>query len=292
MSKKHKLKNSIFVVLKHNRDGSFATKTDRKRILNLIADELYTGGYKLGHVSGIKQKHIKYLNELWKSQGLAIATVKNRNSILRWLCAKLGKFQVMPSNDKLGVGKRTYATNRNKAVDLAEVELDGITDKRVLVQIHLQRHLGLRREECIKLKPQIADKGDYIELQPSWCKGGRGRRVPVLSKEARYWLEEAKKLVTERNQSLIPKEKKYIQHRHVYDWQVNKAGIKHPHGLRHAYAQERYRKLTGWVCPANGGPSSKELTSEQKQIDMAARLKISAELGHSREAIVAQYCGK
>ena len=51
------------------------------------------------------------------------------------------------------------------------------------------------------------------------------------------------------------------------------------HGLRHAYAQNRYEELTGWQCPSVGGPDSKVLTPEQRAADREARLTISQELG-------------
>jgi hypothetical protein len=56
------------------------------------------------------------------------------------------------------------------------------------------------------------------------------------------------------------------------------------HGLRHAYAQNRYEELTGWKCPAAGGPETKALTPEQHELDHGARLTISRELGHERGA--------
>ena len=44
------------------------------------------------------------------------------------------------------------------------------------------------------------------------------------------------------------------------------------HGLRHAYAQERYEELTGWKCPTTGGPDSKSFTLEQRELDPEVRL--------------------
>ena len=63
------------------------------------------------------------------------------------------------------------------------------------------------------------------------------------------------------------------------------------HGLRHAYAQDRYKELTGWKCPATSGPDSKALTLEQRELDREAMLTISRELGHEREQVTAAYCG-
>ena len=53
-----------------------------------------------------------------------------------------------------------------------------------------------------------------------------------------------------------------------------------------------YRVLSGWACPAQGGPASKQLTYEQKAIDRLARLAISQELGHGRERIASVYLGR
>ena len=63
------------------------------------------------------------------------------------------------------------------------------------------------------------------------------------------------------------------------------------HGLRHAYAQQRYEELTGWRSPAAGGPTSKSLTHEQRDRDREVRLNISRELGHERRQIVSVYLG-
>ncbi len=212
---------------------------------------------------------------------------------MRWLCGKLAKMNLVPTNDRLGVGNRCYSDNQiNKAVHLNTVDLTKITNPYIRIAIHLQRYLGLRREESIKFKPWQADKGDHIELQASWCKGGRSRTVPVLSVEARYWLDEAKKLVKNIDQSLISESKTYIQQRYLYDKQTRLAGIKHAHGLRHAYAQERYKILTGWDCPKCGGPTSRMLNKEQKTLDCSVRLIISQALGHGRESVTVNYLGR
>lgn len=292
MSIKSQLQQSIYSVLKHNRDGSYETQASRKHVLYQVTKEL-AGKYGLKSMQGLKQKHVKHLNELWMQSGLKIATIKNRNSHLRWLCGKLGKTDVVLPNEKLGIGKREYVNNHiNKAIDINQVDFSNLNNHRIVVQLHLQRHLGLRREEVIKIKPYQADKGSHIELQPSWCKGGRGRIVPILTPEARHWLIEAKKLVENPRHSLIPTDKNYIQYRHHYDKQIKLIGIKHAHGLRHAYAQTRYRELTGWNCPKCGGLTSKQLTFKQKALDKETRLIISEELGHSRVQITVNYLGR
>ena len=65
-------------------------------------------------------------------------------------------------------------------------------------------------------------------------------------------------------------------------------------GLRHAYAQTRYEKLTGWKAPAAGGPTSLALSPspEQKAVDREVRLIISRELGHEREQVTSIYLSR
>ena len=82
---------------------------------------------------------------------------------------------------------------------------------------------------------------------------------------------------------------RYVDQLQRFAAQCEKVGIHHVHGLRHHYAQARYRELTGWDCPAQGGPKSKQLTPEQKEIDRDARMTITEELGHGREQVTTIY---
>ena len=91
--------------------------------------------------------------------------------------------------------------------------------------------------------------------------------------------------------SLIPSNRNYAQQMRVYEGNTLRAGLSRMHGLRHAYAQNRYEELTGWKAPAVGGPKAKVLTPEQRETDRKARLIISRELGHERAQITAAYCG-
>jgi ribosome modulation factor len=92
--------------------------------------------------------------------------------------------------------------------------------------------------------------------------------------------------------SLIPAELRYRDQLQRFKSECAKAGIHGVHGLRHQYAQTRYQQLAGWKSPAAGGPTSKQLTPEQKRIDQAARQAISIEMGHHRSQITAIYLGR
>jgi hypothetical protein len=54
------------------------------------------------------------------------------------------------------------------------------------------------------MKPFVADKEHHLTLQASWCKGGRGREIPIRTEEQRYWLDRAKALMPHSASSLIP----------------------------------------------------------------------------------------
>jgi hypothetical protein len=81
--------------------------------------------------------------------------------------------------------------------------------------------------------------------------------------------------------SLIPRGRSYIEQLRIYERHTANAGLSKMHGLRHAYAQQRYLELTGWPSPHGGGPDKEALTPAQRQIDLRARLAISRSWGTS-----------
>jgi len=276
---------------RRNRDGSYSTQADRERILDLIANDLHDLAFRHMYATSLKPKHIDALVAKWHADGITPGTFKNRMAQLRWLCEKTGKAEIMErSNDAYGIPDRVYVTNVSKAIELDLERLARITDPYTRMSLRLQWAFGLRRKEAIKIRPAWADRGDRIALQPSWGKGKRARDVPIRNAGQRAVLEEAKTLAG--TGSLIPKTMMYIRQLQRFKAQCQTVGIDHGHGLRHHYAQERYQELTGWACPARGGPTSKQLTPEQKEIDREARLTITAELGHGREQVTAVYLGR
>ena len=120
------------------------------------------------------------------------------------------------------------------------------------MSLELQQAFGLRREEAIKFIPSYADRGDHIQLKPSWTKGGKARTIPVRTEAQRQVLDRAHQLAGKG--SLIPSTKNYRQQLRIYEAETARAGLSKMHGLRHAYAQTRYEELTGWKSPAAGGP--------------------------------------
>ena len=274
-----------------NRDGSFSTQATRSRILDLIASQLPGLGYRRMQPRSLKPKHIDALVAHWQEQGISVGTLKNRLSTLRWWAKKVNKPSIIAKdNDIYGIGKRDNVARKSKALTIDEKKLSAISDQHVRLSIRLQAAFGLRREESIKFSPSYAMQGDHIKLKPSWTKGGRARTVPIRNGVQRQLLDEVKEFA--KGGALIPAQLNYVEHLHRYERQLRSAGMTKLHGLRHAYAQQRYLELTGWQAPVAGGPTSKHLTQEQRGPDYNARVIVSHELGHARVEIAVVYLGR
>lgn len=277
---------------RRNRDGSFATQADRERTLDQMASQLEAMGFRHMSASSLKPKHAEKLVAHWLEQNLAAGTIKNRMAALRWWAQKTGKENVIArANAAYSIADRVFVTNISKAKELDPDQLARIHDPCIRISLRLQVAFGLRREESIKIIPAWADRGGWLVLKDSWTKGGRPRDIPIRTDEQRRLLDEAKALVQGRS-LVAPGFTTYRAYLRYFCGQCARAGIHGFHGHRHGYAQSRYHELTGWACPARGGPRSRELTPEKRAADLEARLTISCELGHNREGITAVYLGR
>ena len=274
----------------NNTERSHGTQASRASHLHIMARELSEMGYRHLSPRNLKRKHVEALVKRWLGARLAVVTIKSRVSTMRWLARTIGKPNVVPrTNAELGIPDRSLAGRPSRAFNLTPEMLERVPSPYVRVSLELEEKFGLRREEATKMRPQAAHQGGWLVLQASWCKGRRGRRIPVRTGEQRELLERAKALAeTTPEHSLIP-EKTYRKHIKAYERQTYEAGIRGPHGLRHAYAQARYEELTGRACPAAGGPPSTDLNGEEKELDRRARETISEEMGHGRGQITRTY---
>lgn len=84
--------------LKHNKDGSFTTQSNRKSILLQVCKDLKTTGFDKVTRENLGNKHCYALRDLYLKNNLATATIKNRLACIRWLGEKCGKELI--SNEK------------------------------------------------------------------------------------------------------------------------------------------------------------------------------------------------
>jgi Integrase/Phage integrase, N-terminal len=274
-----------------NRDGSYATQAQRRWLLDLIANQLQALGFRQMNSHSLKPNHVEALVKRWHEEELAIATIKNRMAVIRWWATKVNRQNVVErTNDRYGIPHRQFVSDENKAKSVSTTALDKVRDSYVRLSLELQQAFGLRREEAIKFMPSYADRGDILVLKDTWTKGGKARELPIRAAEQRDALNRAHQLAG--RGSLIPANRNYVEQLRVYEGNTSRAGLSKLHGLRYAYAQQRYLELTGWQSPAGGGPKSTALSREQKALDKEARLIISRELGHEREAVTSIYLGQ
>ena len=271
-------------------DGSHATRANRRRGLSATAGELRQLGFRLPAAQSLKPKHVTALVGHWKAEGITDVTIRNRLGWLRWWAEQINKPGVLPAdNAAFGLAERTpYQGNKARRAD--PETLARINDPRIRAALRLEAAFGLRREEALKFRPAVSIRGDRLALVPSTTKGGRYREIEITHPRQLELLEEVKALAG--TGSLIPPGMTYRECLNRYKHQTRAAGLGNAHGLRHAWAQFRYRQLTGWRCPAAGGPTTDRMTPEMIRTDRKARLQVSAELGHGRIDVADTYLGR
>lgn len=285
-----KLKYRLMLLTKRNKEGSYSTQSNRRASLCKCADELEELGYKFNDPKSLKPKHVDALVEFWKTKNMATGTIKNRMSHIRWWAEKINKKNiVLKGNAQYCIEKRVYATNVSKAQKLDVDKLESISCDFVKASLKLQQEFGLRREEAIKFDARYAVQNDHIRLKGTWCKGGKPRVIKIDTDGQREALNYIGRISP--NGCLIPRSKNYVQQLRRYESETMKAKMSKMHGLRHAFAQRLYEKLTGWKCPIKGGIKRRDLTEAQRDTDNHVRLIISRALGHERIAITVIYLG-
>jgi len=296
---KTKLRNadySITQIVKKSSYRSYASKNDMQVMLKKCVRDLHELGFKVGHVKGFKAKHVYKLVDHWKEQNKSAGTIKNYLSKLRELGKLLDDTSlVKPDNTPYKIESRNYFPTENKAIH--NVDFSTCNDKLIRLSMEGQYLFGLRREESMKFTlSEAMIKQESIYLSPSWTKGGIGRKVPITSQAQREWLMRVKEAVNP-GQSLIAEGCSYKDQLNKYAFQTRRMGLRKLHGLRHAYAQRRYRELTkyfdpnnqGWECPFNGGKTVDMMTNQESSIDFKVRSILTRELGHSRLNILKSY---
>lgn len=271
-------------------EGSFATQACRARGLQQLADELHGLGFKVKAARNLAPKHVEALVGSWKANAIADATIRNRLGWLRWWAEKVNKPGLIAAdNSAYGLAERTrFNGNRAKRAD--DATLAKVGNERVRLALKLEAAFGLRREEVLKMRPAFADNGDRLALRASWCKGGRYREIPLTHPKQRELLDEVKALCGDG--SLIGDGRNYREAVKNYENTLLKAGVRNAHGFRHAYAQWRYKALTGWEAPAAGGRTCDQMSEAEQARDRRARMQVSHELGHGRLDVTDTYLGR
>lgn len=213
-----------------------------------------------------------------------------------------GKWQpVSPGND-CRIQRRVYIPKENKATTENDHKMtQSVSEDRISVLLGLQRAFGLRFKESSLLNAKAALKesnaNGFITVTDG-TKGGRKRTVPC--RQAGFTALE-KAIEIQDGNAMIPRVMDYNNFRREC-YQVTQGNGLNFHSERHAYAQERYREITGAPSPIEAAWPRNErfkhlaeylgITEEEaRKLDNAARQTVSVELGHSRVEITNAYLG-
>ena len=298
-------------VEKHRGALSESTIARQKQEVRQISQQLHAGGFKLTELRQLRGKSIAFLLDVWagrrsdpandmKVRALSPGVQAVRLSTLRKLCKWGGKPGLLPKkNIKAGIEPRERVPVANVAWNLTQTDLAKVSSHHVRLVLRLQREFGLRRKEGFLLDARTAVRGEVLSLTKG-TKGGKPRQVPIRTEDQRTLLAQvqaANGLTPKGTLVSGPSLKGSFDE---YKNEMRRAGLFHGHGLRHAYAQERYHHLVkrldpagkGWLCPKAGGPGFSQLSPNDRKIDADARKALIYELGHGRVEVAAIYLGK
>ena len=247
-----------------------------------------------------------YLRHLIQQGELCIATAQNRlSSINRTLAALRGdqRVRIISPSQALGLQRSTVRVRVPDGQDHQQVrrvvqELVVQKYERVAAIAMLARTTGMRLREAIladlpRLQREAVRLG-RINIQDG-TKGGRSgalaARWITVNREVNNALIFARKASPRGSRNLLAPYESYAK---FLKWSVlptrkifQKQGIKGFHELRAAYACERYKDLTGYSAPVNGG----HCCYIDRERDKKAREQLCLELGHYRAEVVSAYIG-
>ncbi|HXR92481.1 MAG TPA: phage integrase N-terminal domain-containing protein [Steroidobacteraceae bacterium] len=279
--------------------ASFATQDKRSDVLYAGFKSLHALGFRMESATSLRGKHIEALIKDWHARGLSASTLQNNLSIFRTFAEWIGKAGMVRDVGHYLASEMTARSSiahedkswSERGVDVAaKIAQVRERDARVALQLQLQLAFGLRAREAMQLRPHIADQGTYLSITHG-TKGGRDRVEPIRTPEQRALLDLAKTFCATRSSSTSDPQRKLAEWKNHYYQVVRSCGITRKdgitsHGLRHQYANERYRELTGSDSPVRGG------VGVERETDRAAREVVAEELGHSREGVTTHYLGR
>lgn len=294
--------------------GSYKTRYNHSVEVKRFVKILRAKGFGVKKWEKVTNKHVRAVVSQWKSQGLKPATLKEYLSGVRTVARYYGNDRIAATNAAFRIANRVYVSSEDKslpdhvynaAIALLKESTDP-TDHRVAAQMQLQRELGLRKEESFKFSARRDVQADGRVLVAGGTKGGRERVILVVSDKGREAIEYARQVGDGRHGNTMPREKSERQWESLYYRSLARMGLTKSkagassHGLRHAYAQERYRQITGFECRAKFG-SQEEFRAAARnaagadwaRLDHDARQILKPEMGHGpdRKDVVSQYLG-
>ena len=245
-------------------------------------------------LSGLGKRHIDSYVDHLKQNGIVVRSIINTISHLRFLAKGIDKANIVfRTNAEYGFERIARGGFTNRAVALSPGQLESLGARHHSFQTaaEMQRLFGLRLEEAGRFIAWQADRGGYLALAGSWCKGGRPRNVPLNKPEQRQFIEMLKRFKG-KGESVAGKDfEKIVAWKRAYHDAMKSIGTK-SHSIRHATIQQWYREGTGYEPPICGGPRIKEMPQEVRETVRAFLFQLAESIGHGRIDVLNFYLGK
>lgn len=261
-------------------------------------------------------RHLEMLFEHYEARArkgkLSPSSLQKNHSILRTFATWIGKPDLVKPIDAYirdpALHGRSYVARESKSwrangIDVHQkVEEIAKYDERAASAVEMMEAFGLRFKEAVMFRPHVdvltsaqAGKDEssishYLRLARG-TKGGLLRYVPVDTPLRQQAVARAQRVATEEKESLSDPRYTLVGAIRHLRYVMEKFGITKrelgvvPHGLRHQYVADEFRARTGVAPPVEGGPKL------DKEVDLAARLEISEQVGHARTQITNAYLG-
>ncbi len=288
--------------LGRKRSISLASETKYVITMRLALKALESKGIRPPELTAVTLKHLRICMSVWEEAGLSSSSLSNRFTVLRRFYGWIGKDSRIGSvaefvKDPARV-RRTYSATEPKGWEARGVSLSqalGAVHTRcdlTALQLELCWAFGLRAQEAVALKPSESDMNTHLAVTRG-AKGGRGRHVEITSERQREVLHRVKQWVNANNPTgFLRRQGDSLQRaRNHFYYVLRQEGVTKAslgvtaHGLRHQFAVETFRGVSGTPAPVVGGAAIDQAT------DQATRKYVTEALGHSRTNITTAYTG-
>lgn len=291
-------------------------------VLHRVVRLLRSRRAAIQNLDQLGKRHVLACVKAWQDDGLSEGTVQGYLSILRRFFCLVGDEHVVPTNNKLrdwlrANGLTAGTVGREQIPELAKGWRDmGLSPELFIETVRSQGELvvaqilemeltwGFRDQEGWFCKPALSEldgNGNGLMLRRG-TKGDKPRLVrwfkdPERARAQREALDRAKALA-----SLHPRGELSIpgltaaQMKNHFNWVVRRNGATKknmgvtPHGLRHQFACDLFRDLTGMPAPVLGLLPAEEYRKNAAVVREAMK-EISQQMGHERPSISGAYIG-
>lgn len=283
------LERQIDKVFRHTRQCSIKTRERYKDGVKHFAKFLAVA-YKKQNMNNISNKHLESYVEQAQEAGYSTSYITTNISAIKFFIDQIKDSSYVKSNEELGVIVRSSeerigpnrAWTKNEIENMQNLAVNkGFEKVAYIMKIaHLQ---GLRLHEITRLNRVDLQKAIYSGQLTVKGKGGLERSVSIKQetreifqrlisnsnpREQKIFVNSNEKThqVIKQVQNFITNNRNLIQEERIGSINITF------HGLRHTFAQERYKELRN-----------------QGLNDFKARLEVSKELGHFRVDITNVY---